>query len=233
MGLIACRGLCDELGDSELGLVLGNTVEPDGHPSARLQARLDEALTLRHLGYFQWIIVSGGVDPNGHDEAAVMRDYLVARGVPVEYVLVDSAGSNTYESARHTAQIMRERRWKGVCVVTQYFHVPRARLALRRFGVQDVSGAHARFFEGRDVYSTAREVVGYVEYAFRRYEPLPALPRRKPSVNRDGRPTNGSPLSYSTNTFPLRRRACRPPGRLTLAGPSAGSRRVRTRSISS
>ncbi len=169
-------GLCDHLGESEVGLVLGNTVEAGGQASARLQARLDKALWLRRYGYFDWVIVSGGIDPAGHDEAAVMRDYLRQHGVPENRIIADNQGTNTYESARHTVQLMREHHWSGVCVVTQYFHVPRARLALKRFGANDVSSGSARIFEWRDLYSVPREVVGYAWYACRHYERPPRQP---------------------------------------------------------
>ncbi len=172
-------GLCDDPGEAEVGLVLGNTVAADGTVSARLQARLDKALAFRHLGYFDWVIVSGGVDPAGHDEAAVMRDYLVAHGVPEGRVIVDNQGVNTYESARHTVMLMRENHWGGVCVVTQYFHVPRARLALVHFGADDISSGSARVFAWRDVYSAAREVVGYAWYACRHYDRPPHHPRQR------------------------------------------------------
>ena len=169
--VLVAYGWCDHLeGGSQVGLVLGNTVEADGRPSPRLRARLDAALRLQRLGYFQWVIVSGGIDPAGHDEAAVMRDYLVAQGVPAAVILVDNGGADTYESARRTAQTMREHGWKRVCVVSQYFHVPRARLALARCGAKHVASGSARFTEWRDLYSIPREVVGYIWYAVRRYD---------------------------------------------------------------
>ena len=169
--VLTAYGWCDHLGTgSQVGLVLGNTVEADGRPSPRLRARLDAALRLRRLGYFDWVIVSGGIDPAGHDEAAVMRDYLVEHGLPAAAVLVDNSGADTYESARQTARTMREHGWKRVCVVSQYFHVPRARLALVRCGVKHVASGSARFMEWRDLYSIPREVIGYIWYAIRRYD---------------------------------------------------------------
>jgi vancomycin permeability regulator SanA len=48
--------------------------------------------------------------------------------------------------------------------VSQFFHVPRARRTLRRCGVPTVCGAHADYFEWRDVYATAREVLAYYAY---------------------------------------------------------------------
>ncbi len=219
-GVLVAFGLCDHHGEAEVGLVLGNKVEADGQASALLQARLDAALALRRLGYFDWVIVSGGVDAAGHDEAAVMRDYLLAHGIPDEKIIADNQGINTYESARHTVRIMRERKWDGVCVVTHYYHVPRARLALGHFGANEVSSGSARVFEWRDFYHVAREVVGYAWYALRHYERPPHYPL-KPEP------------AQSTNNTPARRRAWRSPGRLTFAGPSLASSSARTRSISS
>ena len=216
-------GLCDHLGEAEVGLVLGNKVEADGRASAHLQARLDKALELRRLGYFDWVIVSGGIDGAGHDEAAVMRDYLLAHGVPADKIIADNRGINTYESARHTVELMREHGWDGVCVVTHYFHVPRARLALGHFGANNVSSGSARTFAWRDIYSTARELVGYGWYACRHYD-RPPRPPRDPGADA---------ADHSTNNTPALRRAWWSPGRLTFAGPAAGSSRARTRSTSS
>jgi len=51
--------------------------------------------------------------------------------------------------------------------VTQYFHLPRTMLALKRQGVADVSGAYPAFFELRDVYSVLRELPAVALYIFR------------------------------------------------------------------
>lgn len=210
--MVAC-GWNDRPAPSDVGLVLGNAVAADGRPAARLRARLDTALRLRHEGCFDPVIVSGGIDPAGHDEAAVMRDYLVEQGVPPSAVITDNTGADTYASARRTAEILREHGWSRVCVVSQYFHVPRARLALVRFGVGSVASGSARYVEWRDLYSIPREVIGCAWYAVRRYEP--------PTERTD-----------STNNTPPRRRAWLSPGRLTFAGPPSASSSARTRSTS-
>ena len=99
-----------------------------------------------------------------------MRDYLVAHGVPADRVVVDSSGATTYASARATARIVRERHLQSVFVISQYFHIPRARLALGRFGIAPVYSAAPRYFEWRDLYSAPRELVGYVSYSLRSYQ---------------------------------------------------------------
>jgi vancomycin permeability regulator SanA len=169
-GALVVFGLNDRLAPSDVALVLGNKVELDGKPSVRLQARLDRTLELYRSGYFPEIIVSGGVGREGFDEGLVMRDYLVANGVPSEHIMVDSRGDTTFASARNTAEIVRQHHFRSVLVVSQYFHIARSYLALSRFGVSQVNHAHAHFFEWRDFYSAPRELIGYLSYRWRRYE---------------------------------------------------------------
>jgi vancomycin permeability regulator SanA len=153
---------------ADIALVLGNKVELDGTPSPRLKARLDKAAELYHAGYFPRVLVSGGIGKEGHDEAQVMAEYLVKKGVPQEMVLRDNEGNTTYDSARKTAQLAREQRFGRVLVVSQYFHIPRSVLALRKTGLEPVYHAHARHVEWlRDPYSITRELAGYITYHFK------------------------------------------------------------------
>jgi vancomycin permeability regulator SanA len=163
-GLIAVSGLRDDIRPADVAVVLGNEVRADGTPHPRLAARLDAALALYEGGVVKNVIVSGGIGLSGFDEAAVMKSYLAGRGIPADRIVADSLGVTTAATATNTATILREKRWSSVVVVSQYFHVPRCRLAMRRVGIAPVYSAHARYFELRDLYSTAREVVGYPAY---------------------------------------------------------------------
>ena len=166
--LVAC-GLHDDIAHADVALVLGSKVELDGTPSPRLRTRLDRTLELFRGGWFSSILVSGGIGKEGYDEAVVMRDYLVSNGVPSGRIILDSHGDTTFASAKNTARIAKERDFKSVFVVSQYFHIPRARLALARCSVSVVHSAYAHFFEWRDIYSSARETAGYSSYLLRRY----------------------------------------------------------------
>ena len=44
--VIVADGLTDEIHSADVAVVLGNTVNPDGNPSPRLQARLDKTVEL-------------------------------------------------------------------------------------------------------------------------------------------------------------------------------------------
>jgi uncharacterized SAM-binding protein YcdF (DUF218 family) len=165
--LIVADGLTDEIHAADVAIVPGNTVEKDGRPSERLRARLDQTVVLYRQGLFPDVIVSGGVGSEGFDEAEVMKRYLVENGVPEGRIHVDGGGATTFLTAKNAARIMRENGWQSAMVVTQYFHIPRMRLALKRSGITPVFSAHARYFELRDVYSITREVFGYGAYLLR------------------------------------------------------------------
>ena len=161
---IAYDGLHDRLGKADVGVVLGNKVEPNGQPSLDLATRLDEAGDLYRQGYFPTVIVSGGVGPGAYDEPAAMRTYLVRQGVPDAAIVLDRAGVNTRATAVDTARWMRARGLSRVLVISQFYHMARSRLAFERCGVRTIYSGHGRRFSTRDVFGLGRDTVGYVVY---------------------------------------------------------------------
>lgn len=165
IGGIVLDGLRDDVQVSDVGVVLGSKVMPDSTPSARLRARLDKAAELYRQGMFKHVIVSGGTGVEGFSEAKVMADYLAGqRQVPREAILLDEHGDNTEATARNSALIMSARGLTSALVVTQYFHITRSRYALYRAGIATVHSASPLYFEARDLYSTARELVALPAY---------------------------------------------------------------------
>lgn len=162
--VICANGLADDVQISDVAVVLGSKVISTGLPSDRLAARLDRAYALYKVGVVKALIVSGSTGVEGFDEAEVMRSYLLRIGVPDAKIIVDSKGTNTEETAKNCARLMKLHGFKSVIVVTQYFHVPRTRLALKAYGIDEIHSAHAYFFELRDIYSIAREVLALPDY---------------------------------------------------------------------
>ena len=101
-------GLSDNKHKSAVIVVLGNKVELDGRPSLRLKSRLDTALGLYQDGYAPLFIVSGGLGKEGYNETIVMKEYLVAHGVPKEIVVLDQNGIDSFHTAQNTKLIMEE-----------------------------------------------------------------------------------------------------------------------------
>ena len=163
-GLNVVDGLTDEVAPSDVAVVLGSKVHPDGTPSPRLAARLGRALELYRTGVTPHILVSGGTGIEGVPEGTAMKRWLVSQGVPGAAIIVDDQGVDTRATARNAVALMRARDLHSAIVVSQYFHIPRTRLAFAQAGLRGVGSAHPAYFELRDLYAIAREVPAYARY---------------------------------------------------------------------
>ncbi|MGB2926023.1 MAG: YdcF family protein [Limnothrix sp.] len=162
VGALYIDGARSEIQQANFAIVYGNQVQPDGVPSPRLQARLDKALQLFETGQVANVLVSGGVGKEGHDEAVVMAQYLQDAGVPKNRLVVDSQGNNSHLTAVNSAELLGTE--KSVIAVSQLFHLSRAKLSLRNAGFESVGSAYPMFVEGRDIYSTFREIPAWLKY---------------------------------------------------------------------
>lgn len=162
---IVASGFRDQAGGAETALVLGNKVEESGVPSERLLRRLQAAYDLFHFGHVKRIVVSGGTGPEGHDEAVVMRNTLVMFGVREPHIIVDSGGVDTMATARNYAALARSEGLGEPVIVSDYFHIERVRLALRKCGVDTMFSRSADFdFHIKELWYIPREVIGYYVY---------------------------------------------------------------------
>lgn len=93
------------------------------------------------------LLVSGGAGRfAGIDasEATVMRDFLVALGVPPERILLDERAGSTYENAVNCRRILEPLGIRRILLITQAMHMPRARRCFEAQGFQ-VTAAACRF----------------------------------------------------------------------------------------
>jgi vancomycin permeability regulator SanA len=161
---IVIDGLSDHLQPSDAGVVLGNEVLAEGLPSPRLKSRLDRAVELYRGQNIKYIIVSGGIEKKGYDEARVMQEYLIKAGIPGNVIIPDHQGTDTMATAKNARLIMKRMNLHTVTVITQYYHITRTKLAFKKAGFGQVYAAHARIFEFRDLYSLVREFFAYYKY---------------------------------------------------------------------
>ncbi|MBQ7886984.1 MAG: YdcF family protein [Clostridia bacterium] len=126
------------IGDSDVIIVLGAQVKEDGTPSVALERRLIAALE-SYQADAQLIIVCGAQGSNEpRAEGDVMRDWLIARGVPGEHVVAETASFNTRENLTYAKAIMEHRGLKKALVVTSDYHVARALELCRQVGIDAV-----------------------------------------------------------------------------------------------
>ena len=157
-------GFSDNIHQSDVAVILGNQVNRHGLPTPRLAARLNKGIELYQQGCFKHIIVSGGTEKNGFNEADVMKNYLLAHHIPASVIIKDRYAKNTWQTAVNTKHIMAQQSYKNIIVISQYFHIARTELAFTRCGISPIYHAHANIFESRYLYSIPREVVGIYYY---------------------------------------------------------------------
>ncbi|MEZ0071180.1 vancomycin high temperature exclusion protein [Planotetraspora sp. GP83] len=145
-------------------LVLGAGIFGD-QPSPMLRTRLALATRLYQEGKVRALLLSGDNSRAGYDEPTVMRDFLIAHGVPAKKIVLDYAGFDTWDSCVRARRIFGASR---LIVVTQEFHLPRA-VALCRtagldaFGVGDDSTPdwpmETAGYAAREVFASAKGVL--------------------------------------------------------------------------
>jgi uncharacterized SAM-binding protein YcdF (DUF218 family) len=100
--------------------------------------RLEAGIQLWGKKKAPWLVFTGGRIPwarQAEVEGAVSARAAIARGIPPEAILVTGEVGNTVDEARAVANLMRERGWKKIILVTSAWHMPRAARSFRRAGV--------------------------------------------------------------------------------------------------
>ncbi len=130
-------------GEPQVMVILGCQVKNDG-PSQLLRDRLDEALSYLDDHPDLTVVVSGGQGPDEPStEARAMADYLMEEGVEADQILLEDQSHNTVQNFRYTAQLLEEQGYDlentQVLVVSNGFHLTRARMLAERTGFEEVS----------------------------------------------------------------------------------------------
>jgi uncharacterized SAM-binding protein YcdF (DUF218 family) len=118
-------------------VVFGAAVRPDGRPSGVLKRRIEGAWSAWHLLPDAMLLATGGIGRHPPAEALVIRDRLVARGIPADRIVVEPESRDTLASAVACAAILRGRGDVGrVWVCTSAFHSHRCRLLMALLGLR-------------------------------------------------------------------------------------------------
>ncbi len=124
---------------SDVILVLGAQVKPDGTPSIALERRMTTALeAYRELPRLILCCGARGVNEPA-PEGEVMRNWFLSKGCSDGDVIAETASFNTRENLVNAKAIMQMRGCKRALIVTSDYHVPRALALARQEGI-DASG---------------------------------------------------------------------------------------------
>lgn len=114
-------------------IILGAAVWPGGRPSPTLRRRTEAAGRLYLEGKVCGIIATGGSGRYPPAEAEVMRDILLGLGIPTQAIILESHARSTRDNLAFAQRLLPP--GAEAYIVTDRWHMPRARLIAQRIGL--------------------------------------------------------------------------------------------------
>ena len=140
-----------------------------GVPSPVFENRLDHTFDLYKQRYAENIILTGGVGEGEiFSESQIGRDYLVDKGVASENIFIEEIGRTSFQSLREVQEILENRDFKTLLLVSDGFHMKRLKkmsddLGLKTYFSATPRNSISKLSELRYVF---REAFVYVIYLF-------------------------------------------------------------------
>lgn len=152
---------------ADAALVLGNAVNRRGRPNPCLRSRVEAGVRLYRAGKVPLLLMSGGTDPDGSNQAEAMKNMALNLGVPEARIITEPHSENTYQNIVFSRPLLAEK--ARVIVVSDAFHLPRSRRLAERhwpdknvqvFAAQDCGDSAAAMWRKR-----VREALAWVKSA--------------------------------------------------------------------
>jgi len=119
---------------NEVGMVLGTGPTTKwGRANRFFLYRIDAVVELYKAKKIRFVLISGDNSHEDYSEPDVMRDSLIAKGVPSDVIYLDYAGFRTWDSVIRAKEVFGQSK---MTVVSQKFHNERSIFIGRRFDME-------------------------------------------------------------------------------------------------
>jgi uncharacterized SAM-binding protein YcdF (DUF218 family) len=134
--LVAARvAVAPDPGPADAIVVLGGGVEwPQGELSSTALHRTLHGIRLYRDGRAPLLVLSGGPERREPAPASLRSALALACGVPAPAVIADERARTTREEAGHVASLLRPRGARSILLVTDPYHMRRARRLFQAAG---------------------------------------------------------------------------------------------------
>lgn len=131
IGLIFSNVDADSYNDVDYVIILGGGIK-GGEVTKSLQFRLDEGIKFLNEHPHLDVIVSGGKGfGETISEGEAMENYLIAKGIHKEKIIVETKATSTMENFKYTKQILEAQTGRSdykLMVITSDFHMARSKV---------------------------------------------------------------------------------------------------------
>lgn len=114
----------------------GAAQRADGLPGPALRRRVTEAVRQLQAGAAPLVLFSGGITRAAVPECETMARLARELGVDDSQILCEDRSRRTLDNADYCADLLAQRNLRRCLLVTDRFHMPRALMTFRAFGVQ-------------------------------------------------------------------------------------------------
>ncbi len=148
-------------------LVLAGGIDGDGVLGYSSRRRVALAVALLEAGQTRNLILSGGPEWMHPDftGAGLMRAHAIALGAPRDALLTEARSSSTFENLRFGFALAKQRGLENLAILTDAYHLERARALSGYFGHPDVALVAAPGLEydgsANRVWSIVREAMAW------------------------------------------------------------------------
>ncbi|KPN70792.1 hypothetical protein AKG09_10305 [Neisseria sp. 83E34] len=146
-------------------VVLGNAVNRNGAPNPCLRSRVEAGVSLYYADKASILLMSGGTDGDGSNEAEAMRDIALSLGVPAAHIRLENRSESTYENLAFSTPLLSGQ--NRIVLVSDGFHLARAEwLAAKQWpqkNVQSYSGAGCGEPDWRYTQKLVRESLAWAK----------------------------------------------------------------------
>lgn len=160
-GLIYFASKDDFKKEQDYALVLGAKVNK-GEISKTLEKRLDAAYKYLKEHKKTKAILCGGKEKNDNfSQSYYMKKYLLNKGIGEKRLILEEKSKNTFQNIKF-ALFKMEKKPSSVMIISSDYHIFRAKLILRRFGVLGYSYP-AKVPKGIKIQSNIRETFAVIK----------------------------------------------------------------------
>lgn len=155
---------------ADMALILGAKSYKDSsfNPCLVSRVKTGEALFKNHQ--VKILLMSGGDDTEDErNEAVTMQEIAIKDGLPASKILLETKSTSTFENIKNSQIVMSKNKLKTAILVTEPFHIARARLIARSLGMNatyqgaDTSPCWTRWkYLSRYFLKEPLAIVGYV-----------------------------------------------------------------------
>lgn len=163
-----CFGMTDYRRPADVIVVFGAKVYANGRLSSILEERVRTGCELYRSGLASHLVFSGGPGVGQVHETEAMRNRALELGVSTAAITLDREGLDTESTAINTLRLADRNGWKRILAVSQFYHLPRIKLAFHRRGSEVYTVPSVRIYQFRYMpYFMLREVAAWWLYYLR------------------------------------------------------------------